>query len=57
VQLAPGVYRLDALGYNASDGAEVPPGLEAAAREGAEACPETAIRLVEDDGAGAQDDA
>ena len=42
---APGIYRLDELGYNASDGDVVPPGLEAEARRGARSCPEGAITL------------
>jgi ferredoxin len=47
VQAAPQVYRLDALGYNASDGDVAPAGQEAQARAGAAVCPETAITLVE----------
>jgi ferredoxin len=45
VQIAPGVYRLDALGYNDSDGDVVPPQREEDARRGAMACPEEAIEL------------
>ena len=45
IQCAPGVYRLDALGYNDSDGEMVPPGKEEDAKRGAMACPEDAIRL------------
>lgn len=42
---APDVYRLDALGYNDSDGEAVPHGMEEDARRGALSCPEGAIRL------------
>jgi ferredoxin len=45
MQFAPDVYRLDALGYNDSDGQTVPPGKEEQARRGARSCPEAAIRL------------
>ena len=45
VQVAPDVYRLDALGYNDSDGQLAPPGREEAARQGAMSCPEAAIQL------------
>ena len=45
VQAAPGLFRLDELGYNASDGDEVPPGREHEAREAARACPENAVRF------------
>ena len=45
---APGIFRLDCLGYNASDGDEVPPGKEAEARRGARSCPEGAINLEGD---------
>jgi ferredoxin len=45
VQIAPGVYRLDALGYNDSDGDVVPPHDEENASKGALACPENAIEL------------
>jgi ferredoxin len=44
---APDVYRLDALGYNDSDGDDVLPGQEDSARAGAQACPEAAIELGE----------
>lgn len=43
---APDLFRLDELGYNASDGDEVPPGAESRAREAARACPENAIRFA-----------
>ena len=45
---SPQVYELDELGHCAVDGREVPAGLEQAAREGALACPEQAITLVEE---------
>ena len=51
VQIAPGVYRLDALGYNDSDGDVVLPQNEEDARRGAMACPEDAIDLKTGDGA------
>ena len=43
VRTAPDVYRLDALGYNDSDGLEVPQEKQALAERGARACPESAI--------------
>jgi ferredoxin len=46
LQTAPGVFRLDALGYNASDGCTVPPGMDEAARNAARTCPERAIELL-----------
>ena len=45
LQSAPDLFRLDELGYNDSDGDEVPAGREADAREAARACPENAIRF------------
>ncbi|MGD9794223.1 MAG: ferredoxin [Acidimicrobiia bacterium] len=46
--LAPEVYELDDNGYNSRDGEfEVPAGLEAAARLGADNCPERCITVVE----------
>lgn len=42
---APDLFRLDDLGYNASDGEEVPAGQEEDARRGVESCPEGAISL------------
>ena len=42
---APDLFRLDELGYNASDGDEVPPGQEAAAERAVRGCPEGAISL------------
>lgn len=47
-QKAPGIFRLDDLGYNASDGDEVPAGQEELARAGARSCPEGAISLAKD---------
>jgi ferredoxin len=47
IQAAPGLYRLDALGYNDSDGDEVPAGQEEKARESAALCPESAIGFEE----------
>jgi ferredoxin len=41
------LYLLDDDGYSAIDDVEVPPGLEEAARRGADACPERAIAIVE----------
>jgi ferredoxin len=43
---APEVYVLDDDGYNVTGERDVPAGLEAIAREGAEACPEGAITVV-----------
>jgi ferredoxin len=45
LQSAPDLFRLDELGYNDSDGDEVPAGREHDAREAARACPENAIRF------------
>jgi ferredoxin len=47
IRTAPGVFRLDAQGYNQSDGQPVPEGKEELARKGAATCPESAIELVE----------
>ena len=47
-QNAPDIFRLDALGYGASDGDEVPQGKEAEARRGARGCPEGAISPEDD---------
>lgn len=44
---APSVYSLDDSGYSAITEAEVAPGTEAAARSGANNCPERAITIVE----------
>ncbi|HEY1280827.1 MAG TPA: ferredoxin [Acidimicrobiales bacterium] len=46
--VAPDVYELDDLGYNAADGTVVvPTGREEAARLGAAACPERAIHILD----------
>jgi ferredoxin len=46
--VAPDVYSLDDEGYNALDGErEVPSGLEAMARRGADNCPERCITVVD----------
>lgn len=44
---APAVYELDELGYVDLDTADVAPADEAAARRGAQACPERALSVVE----------
>jgi ferredoxin len=44
---SPELFILDDDGYSALDDVEVPPGLEDAARRGADACPERAIVIVE----------
>lgn len=44
------LYPLDDDGYIASDGFVVEPGDERAARNGARACPERIIFVIEDDG-------
>lgn len=44
------LYKLDDDGYIASDGFDVAPGQEKAARNGAKACPERIIFVEEDDG-------
>jgi ferredoxin len=48
--VAPEFYKLDDNGYNAERGKTivVPVVLEAAARHGAEKCPERAITIIED---------
>lgn len=46
VEIAPQVYEL-VDGFNVCDGREVPVGLEQMARDGAVACPEGAIELVD----------
>jgi ferredoxin len=43
---APELMRLDALGYNDSDGLDVAGGLERQAEAAAQACPESAITLI-----------
>lgn len=42
------LFELDDLGYIASDGFDVAPGMEEAVRRGARACPERIIRTVGD---------
>ena len=42
------LYHLDDVGYIDSDGFDVPEGMEAAVRNGAKACPERIIRIVDD---------
>ena len=46
--VAENVYKLDDQGFNAitATAVEVPPGLEAEAQEGADACPDEAIRIL-----------
>lgn len=46
--VADNVYKLDDSGFNAivATEVEVPPGLEDAAQEGADACPDAAIRIL-----------
>jgi ferredoxin len=44
---APDVFELDDEGYNAHAAYDVSPGLEQHARDGAAACPERAITVVE----------
>lgn len=44
---APVLYTLDSDGYSAVHNYEVPSGQESLAREGAAACPERAITIVE----------
>lgn len=48
--VAPEFYKLDDNGYNAQRGqtVDVPAGLEAAARLGAEKCPERAVTILEE---------
>jgi ferredoxin len=42
------LYKLNDQGYIASEGFDVPPGMESLARRGARACPERAISALED---------
>jgi ferredoxin len=44
------LYALDDDGYIATDGFDVPAGEEKAAKNGARACPERIIVVIEDDG-------
>lgn len=46
--IAPDLYELDDDGYIATDGFDVPPGLEALARRAARACPERVVEVIED---------
>lgn len=48
VKAAPGLFRLDSMGYNDSDGRDVPEGREEEARKAVEVCPEGAIYLEDD---------
>jgi len=48
---APQLFHLNDDGYIDTDGFAVKPGEEALARKGARACPERAIRVVEEPGA------
>ncbi|OAN59335.1 MULTISPECIES: ferredoxin [unclassified Sphingobium] len=43
------LYPLDEDGYIATDGFEVPEGMEKIAKNGARACPERIIFVIEDD--------
>ncbi len=43
------LYPLDDVGYIATEGFDVPPGDEKPARNGAKACPERIIFVLEDD--------
>ena len=47
---APKLFRLNDDGYIDIDSFEVAPGDEALARRGARACPERALKVVDDDG-------
>jgi ferredoxin len=44
------LYPLDDEGYISIEGFDVPPGMEELARQGARACPERIIYVIEDDG-------
>ena len=48
VELAPEVYQLDDSGYACVVTDTLPPEMTDAARRGARACPQTAIRVTED---------
>jgi ferredoxin len=48
MRAAPGIYRLDALGYNNSEGALVPQEKQPLAERGARACPESAISFEQE---------
>ena len=47
--IAPELFLLDAEGYIAIDGFDVPAGQEALAKRGARACPERVVTVSEDD--------
>ena len=47
-EICPEVYELDDQGFATTDGQPISPDLQARAREGAAACPERAITIVED---------
>ena len=46
---APELFRINELGYNASDGEDVPSNQEDEAQAAANACPERAITIESDD--------
>ena len=46
--VAPELFPLDDVGFIDTDGFDVPEGSEAAARNGAKACPERIIRTIDD---------
>ena len=46
-EICPEVYKLDEHGMVYVDSETVPEGLEALAREGADACPQSALKIVE----------
>jgi ferredoxin len=46
-EICPEVYKLDADGFVYVDNEIVPEGLEESAREGADACPQSALKLVD----------
>ena len=46
-EICPEVYKLDADGFVYVDNEIVPEGLEESAREGADACPQAALKLVD----------
>lgn len=46
-EICPAVYKLDEHGMVYLDDEIVPAGMEALAREGADACPQSALKIVE----------
>ncbi len=48
-EISPELFKLDDNGFNVTAVIQVPPGLEEQAREGANACPERVITIVEDE--------